>query len=80
MYVDDGFASADSVDYALKLRKQIQSLLARAGFHLRTSESAVLKNLPPELRDASATREIREADESPEPLGIEWSTSETTSD
>lgn len=78
-YVDDGLTGADSINDALNLQKELQTLFARAGFHLRkwnTSESAVLKQIPAELRDASATQEIREADVFTRTLGIEWSASE----
>ena len=65
MYVDDGLTGSDTVGGVLKLQKELQSLFSRAGFLLRkwnTSELAVLKHIPVELRDSSTIQEISEAD------------------
>ena len=74
-YVDDGLTGADTIDEALKLQNELQTLFSRAGFLLRkwnTSELAVLKNIPTELRDSSTIQEISEADVYTRTLGIEW--------
>ena len=64
-FVDDGLTGSDTVEEALRLQKELQSLFSCAGFHLRkwnTSELAILKHIPVELRDLSAIQEISEAD------------------
>ena len=74
-YVDDGLTGADTIDEALKLQKELQTLFSRAGFLLRkwnTSELAVLKHIPANLRDSSTIQEISEADVYTRTLGIEW--------
>lgn len=51
-YVDDGLTSADDVDTAVVLQRQLQDLFARGGFVLRkwnSSEPSVLQAIPPEL-------------------------------
>ena len=76
-YVDDGLTGSDTVEEALRLQKELQSLFFHAGLHLQkwnTSELAVLKHIPVELRDSSAIQEISEADVDTRTLGIEWNT------
>ena len=75
-YVDDGITGADSIEAAIELQRQLQSLFSIAGFLLRkwnSSESAVLDHIDTELRDTQSIRQI----DGPEmgytkTLGIEW--------
>jgi len=75
-YVDDGLTGADTVQGAVRLQRELQSLFSRAGFLLRkwnTSDSTVLQHIPSELRDTCAVQEINEADVYTKTLGMEWS-------
>ena len=57
-YVDDYVGGAESPEAAVQLQGEMQSLLGRAGFLLRKwncSDSSVLSNVPPELKDPQAT-------------------------
>ena len=74
-YVDDGLTGADTVDGAIRLQMELQSLFARAGFLLRkwnASDAVVLQHIPSELRDTCTAQEINEADVYTKTLGIEW--------
>ena len=74
-YVDDGLGGADTVQGAVRLQRELQSLFSCAGFLLwkwNSSDSMVLQHIPSELRDACATQEIHEADVYTKTLGIEW--------
>ncbi len=51
-YVDDGLTGADSIDQAVKLHHELQSLFTKGGFLLRkwnSNESEVLQHIDPEL-------------------------------
>ena len=64
-YVDDGLTGADSIESAIRLQKELQSLFSCAGFLLRkwnSSEATVLEQIPTELKDLHSTQEISVAD------------------
>ena len=74
-YVDDGLAGADSVDSAIELRVQLQSLFSDGGLLLRkwnSSDPAVLEQVPPELKATNSTHSIPCPEEYTKTLGIEW--------
>ena len=51
-YVDDGLTGADSIDEAITLQKQLQTLFAKGGFLLRRWNSnalSVVEQINPEL-------------------------------
>ena len=58
-YVDDGLTSANSIEEAVQLRKQLQELFALGGFVLhkwKCSESAVAERIPSHLLDKKPHR------------------------
>ena len=70
-YVDDGLTGADSIE----LHNQLQVLFATGGFLLRkwnSSESAVLEQIDPELRDIQHTHTIIDSETYTKTLGVEW--------
>ncbi len=65
-YVDDGLTGADSVDQAVQLHHQLQSLFGKGGFTLRkwdSNEPEVLQQIDPELREQKSTHTISDPDE-----------------
>ena len=77
-YVDDGLIGADSEQEAIELQKQLQSLFLRGGFLLRkwnSSETNVLKHLPPDLKDSQSNQMLPQSGEYSRMLGIEWNAS-----
>ena len=76
-YVDDGLTGADSVEVAIRLQKELQSLFLCGGFLLRkwnSSSSTVLESIEPELRDSEDTHHISDRRENTKTLGLEWNT------
>ena len=74
-YVDDGLTGADSIDNAINLQKQLQSLFAKGGFLLRKWNSnapSVVEQIAPELRDSQNVLSIAESPSYTKTLGIEW--------
>lgn len=74
-YVDDGLMGADSIEEAIELHVQLQTLFDKGGFLLRkwnSSEYAVLQHIAHELRDQQSIRTISEPDEYTKTLGVEW--------
>ena len=74
-YVDDGLTGADSIEQAIELHNQLQVLFATGGFLLRkwnSSESAVLEQIDPELRDIQHTHTIIDSETYTKTLGVEW--------
>ena len=74
-YVDDSLTGADTVQEAVRLQKELNSVFSCAGFLLgkwNTCDSMILQHVPPELRDACGIQEIHEADVYNKRLGIEW--------
>ena len=74
-YVDDGLSGADSIDEAISLQKQLQTLFAKGGFLLRRWNSntpSVVKQVNPELRDSQNVLSITESPGYTKTLGIEW--------
>ena len=74
-YVDDGLTGADSIKEAIDLHVELQSLFAEGEFHLRkwnSSESAVLEEIDPELRDQQSTHTISDPDMFIKTLGVQW--------
>lgn len=60
-YVDDGVTGADSVEGAVELHHQLQSLFSKAGFLLRkwnSNEPTVFQHIDPMLRDSQSVRTI----------------------
>ena len=63
-YVDDGLTVADSIDEAISLQKQLQTLFAKGGFLLRRWNSislSVVEQINPELRDSQNVLSIMES-------------------
>ena len=74
-YVDDGLTGADTVDEAIELHDQLQSLFSKGGFLLRkwnSSEPRVLQHIEPELRDSRSIHPMPDPKEYTKTLGIEW--------
>ena len=74
-YVDDGLTGADSVEKAVELHIQLQSLFGKAEFLLRkwnSSELEVLQHIDSELRDQRAICTFSDPDEYTKTLGVEW--------
>ena len=74
-YVDDGLTGADSIEGAIELHAQLQTLFDKGGFLLRkwsSSEPAVLQQIAPELRDQQSVRTMSEHDEYTKTLGVDW--------
>ena len=74
-YVDDTLTGADSIQEAIQLHQELQSLFERGGFLLRkwsSSEAAVLEHIDPNLRDQQPLRTFSETAEYTKTLGVEW--------
>ena len=74
-YVDDCLTGADSIDEAISLQKQLQTLFAKGGFLLRRWNSntpSVVKQINPELRDSQNVLSITESPGYSKTLEIEW--------
>ena len=74
-YVDDGLTGANSVQEAIELRSQLQSLFAKGGFLLRkwnSSELEVLQSIDSELREQKSSHLISDPDDYAKTLGIGW--------
>lgn len=72
--VNDGLTGADTVDGAVCLQRELQSMFSLAGFHLckwNSSESSVLRHNPTEVQDSSVVQLIGEVDTFTKILGIE---------
>lgn len=78
-YVDDGVTGADSIEEAIELQCQLQSLFSLAGFLLRkwnSSEPTVLEHIDPKLHDSQSVRHISDPEVGyTKTLGIEWKAS-----
>lgn len=78
-YVDDCLTGADTVTAAMELQKQLEERFNRGGLLLRkwnASESAVLKNLPSDLKDPHVTHIFHDSvAEYTKTLGVEWNAS-----
>ena len=75
IYVDDALTGAASFDEAIELQSQLQELFNRGGFELRkwkSSDPAVLKNVPHSLLDPQSQQDITQADTFTKVLGVEW--------
>ena len=76
-YVDDGLTGADTVDEAIEVHNQLQSLFNEGGFLLRkwnSSESAVLQHISPDLLYSNSTYVISDTEGYTKTLGLEWNT------
>ena len=76
-YVDDCLTGANSIPEATSLQVELNSLFSKGEFPLRkwnSSELEVLRKIPPELKDTSATQSLPSVDEYTKTLGIEWNT------
>ena len=76
-YVDDCLAGADSNEEAIVLYHQLYELFNHGGFLLRkwnSSESTVLQDIHPDLRDSIDVLTISGIDEYTKTLGLEWNT------
>lgn len=74
-YVDDGLTGADTIDEAIELHDQLQSLFGEGGFLLRkwnSSEPSVLQHIEPELRDSQSIHPMPDPNEYTKTLGIDW--------
>ena len=77
-YVDDTLTGADSIEEAVEIQTQLQGLFSEAGFLLRkwrSSESAVLQHISPDLLGSNSTYMISDPEEYTKTLGLEWNTS-----
>ena len=73
--MDDGLTGADSVEEAVELHIQLQSLFGKAEFLLRkwnSSELEVLQHIDSELRDQRAIFKFSDPDEYTKTLSVEW--------
>ena len=76
-YVDDLIAGASTAEEAIRLFKELREILAKGGFDLckwRSSSSAVLQAIPPELQEKMPTKEVTNdhIPTQPKALGLEW--------
>ena len=74
-YVDDCLTGADSVQEAVELQQQLQSLFTKGDFLLRKwnfNESTVLEHIPTDLKDAKPTQQLPDPDLYTKTLEIEW--------
>ena len=75
-YVDDCLTGADSIEEAIELQHQLQSLFTEADFILRkwnSNSPALLQAIPPSLRDTQTSLTISCLDEAhTKMLDIEW--------
>ena len=61
VYVDDGLTSANSIEEAERLRKELQELFVLGVFvphKWKTSESAIAEHIPSHLLDKKTSQEI----------------------
>ncbi|XP_065087242.1 uncharacterized protein LOC135708976 [Ochlerotatus camptorhynchus] len=73
-YVDDLFSGADTVEEAITLQKQLESLLGRGGFELRkwaSNEEAVLEDVPQDNRALKTSVDL-DRDQCIKSLGLHW--------
>ena len=68
----DGLTGADSIDNAINLQKQLQSLFAKGGFLLNSNAPSVVEQIAPELRDSQNVLSIAESPSYTKTLEIEW--------
>ena len=76
-YVDDGLTGADTVDKAIELHDQLQSLFSKGAFLLckwNSSEPRVLQHIKPKLQDSPSIHPLPDPEEYTKTLGIEWNT------
>ncbi len=75
-YVDDGLTGANSVEEAIELQKELQTLFSKGGFLLRkwnSSDPTVLHQIEHELRDTQSTISFTDPEVNyTKALGIEW--------
>lgn len=77
-YVDDGLTGADSVDEAIKLQDQLQSLFSKEGFLLcgwNSSDPHILAKLPDKIQDSQPEQALTISDQYTKTLGITWNVS-----
>ncbi len=77
VYVDDCLTSADDIEGAIFLYRQLLSLFDKGNFLLskwNSSDSYVLDAIDPSLRDAHEVLSISEGNEYTKTLGLEWNT------
>ncbi|XP_065079958.1 uncharacterized protein LOC135702846 [Ochlerotatus camptorhynchus] len=73
-YVDDLFSGANTVEEAIALRKQLESLLKREGFELQkwaSNEPAVVEDVPTENRALKSSVDL-DRDQCIKTLGLHW--------
>lgn len=73
-YVDDLFSGADTIDEALELREQLDTLLSKGGLQLRkwaSNEEAVLEGVPPENRALQTSFDL-DSSQCIKSLGLHW--------
>ena len=76
-YVDDGVTGADSVEEAVELQKELQTIFDRGGFTLgkwNSSNPATLQHVPADLKESHSLCALPESTEYTKMLGIEWNT------
>ena len=74
-YVDDCLTGADTVEDAIRLQQQLQSLFSKGDFILRkwnSNNSFVLNSIPMELQDPQIVHSISDTINYTKTLGIEW--------
>ena len=74
-YVDDGLVEAESVQDAIRLRKELQKLFALGGFTLRkwkSSSAAISQSIPLWFRDEESSQLIQYLEAFTKVLGVEW--------
>lgn len=79
-YVDDGLTGSDNIESAIKLQKELQEMFSKGGFRLHkwnSSESSVLQQVDPTLRDVSDIHSISDDVNATctKTLGLQWKTS-----
>ena len=79
-YVDDCLAGADSVQEAIEVQKELQSLFSRGDFLLRkwnSNDPCVLEHLSPDLKDSQPKHLMPDTctSEYTKTLGFEWNVS-----
>ena len=81
IYVDDCLTGADTFEEAIQLQAELQDLFNEANLLLRkwnSSDTRVLSNISPELRESHFSQTISESPEYTKTLGIKWNSKEDT--
>lgn len=76
--MDNGLTGADTIELAITIQRQLQTLFSKCGFTLRkwnSNQPAVLQEIPEDLRESKETLAIMDVEHSyAKTLGVYWNT------